>query len=249
MPIRLRCPQCSKEYQVADQYAGSQAKCKSCGATMSIPAAAAPPQAPVPTGGQNVYAQAPAGRNVYAQAAARGPLPPPLPVKRPASVTVIAILQIIFQSLALLGVLVGVAQLTGVWPQDEQTKMMYDDSLFRGWAIVSLPIGAIVATLWIVTCVGLLRMRPWARPTAIGLVVFGMVMQVAGMVMQIYIFKAGPLSELVKDSPHVVQLAMTMALVMVIVVAILGLGYGVLLLILLNRRVVVEAFRAAARRG
>ena len=216
---------------------------------MAIPAAAAPPQAPLPAGGQNVYAQPPAGQNIYAQAGARGAMPPPLPVKRPASVTVIAVLQIIFQSLALLGVLVGIAQLTGVWPQDEQAEMMYDDSLFRGWAIVSLPIGAIVATLWIVTCVGLLRMRSWARPTAIGLVVFGMVMQVVGAIMQIYIFKAGPLAELIEGSPQLVQLAMSMAFVVVIVGAVLGLGYGVLLLILLNRKVVVEAFRAAARRA
>jgi len=249
MAIQFRCPQCGKEYQVGDEYAGSQAKCRACGATMAVPSPAPPAQVQMPAVGQNVYAQPPAGQSIYAPAGAPGAAPPPLPVKRPASITVIAILQIIFQSLALIGVLVTTAQLIGAWPESEQSRMMWDDSVFRGWSMVSVPIGAIVGTLWIVTCVGLLRVRPWARSTAIGLVVVGMVMHVAGLIMQIYIFKAGPLAKLIEHSPRVVRLAMSMAFVMAIGATVLGVGYCVLLLILLKRKVVVDAFRAAARRA
>jgi len=249
MAIQFRCPQCGKEYQVGDEYAGSQAKCKACSATMVIPAAAAPAQPQGPAGDANVYAQPPAGRSAYAPPGVPGAGPPPLPLRRPASITVIAILQIIFQSLALIGVPITIAQLTGVWPGSQGSEMLWKDSVFRGWSVVSVAITAIVGTLWIITCVGLLRMRPWARPTAIGLVVFGMVMQVVGLIMQIYIFKGGPMADLVKDSPRVVQFAMSMAFVVAIGAAVLGVGYCVLLLILLRRRVVVEAFAAAARRA
>ena len=39
MPIRLRCPGCSKVYRLADDRAGKQAKCR-CGVVMKVPAGA-----------------------------------------------------------------------------------------------------------------------------------------------------------------------------------------------------------------
>ena len=37
MPISFQCPQCGKESQVADQFAGQTGKCSSCGSSITIP--------------------------------------------------------------------------------------------------------------------------------------------------------------------------------------------------------------------
>ena len=43
MPIPFQCPQCGKESQVADQYAGQTGKCSECGSSITIPSAPANP--------------------------------------------------------------------------------------------------------------------------------------------------------------------------------------------------------------
>ncbi|MCC9605856.1 prolyl oligopeptidase family serine peptidase [Blastopirellula sp. JC732] len=43
MSIQFNCPSCGKNYSVGEQLAGKQAKCKACGATMSIPLPAVAP--------------------------------------------------------------------------------------------------------------------------------------------------------------------------------------------------------------
>jgi dienelactone hydrolase len=43
MSISFECPQCGKAFSVGDEFAGKKAKCKQCGGTMIVPAAAAAP--------------------------------------------------------------------------------------------------------------------------------------------------------------------------------------------------------------
>jgi hypothetical protein len=253
MAIRFRCPQCNREYQVAEEFAGRQAKCKECGAVVTIPSAA---PAPAPPGAPSVPAQAPGGRSVPAQAAAEGVYaaahtpgaPPPFPVKRPASVTVIAILQIIFNSLALVGALFGVLQLAGLQLQTKESQIILEDSLQRTWTFIMLPIATIVAIFWIVVCVGLLRLRQWARSTALALAVVDIVLGVASIVMSIYIFQFGPLAKLAREQPELVRTAMSVGFVVGIFFAVAALAYYVVVLILLTRRKVADAFAAAGRR-
>src|SRR6184192_2244960 len=40
MPLSVECPECGARYNVPDKLAGKRAKCKKCGATIPIPAAA-----------------------------------------------------------------------------------------------------------------------------------------------------------------------------------------------------------------
>ncbi len=42
MPISYSCPQCGKQFSVADQYAGQTGPCAACGQTMTIPSAGLP---------------------------------------------------------------------------------------------------------------------------------------------------------------------------------------------------------------
>ena len=243
MTIRFRCPQCSTEYQVGVEYAGRQGKCKECGAVMTIPSAA---PAPAPPGAPSVAAQTAASQSVHAQAYTPG-APPPFPVKRPASVTVVAILQIIFNSLALVGALFAVLQLAGLWVKTRESQMIWQDSMQRTWTAVRLPIATIVAILWIVVSVGLLRLRRWSRSTALVLVVVDIVVAVAGVVMAVYIYQFGPLAELAREQPGLVRTAMSVGFAVGIFFAVLAVGYHVLVLILLTRRKVADAFEAAGR--
>lgn len=49
MPITFSCPQCGKQTNVADQYAGQTGPCQACGATITIPYPNKPAYAPPPT--------------------------------------------------------------------------------------------------------------------------------------------------------------------------------------------------------
>jgi hypothetical protein len=50
MPIALSCPACKSQYQIPDQFAGRQTKCRKCGASLQIPARAAAAPAPAEDG-------------------------------------------------------------------------------------------------------------------------------------------------------------------------------------------------------
>lgn len=54
MPIALSCPGCKSQYQIPDEFAGRQTKCRKCGANLQIPgsAAAPPPAPPAPEAGE-----------------------------------------------------------------------------------------------------------------------------------------------------------------------------------------------------
>ena len=42
MPLLTICQGCGKQYRVDDRYAGKKAKCKNCGASMTVPMPATP---------------------------------------------------------------------------------------------------------------------------------------------------------------------------------------------------------------
>jgi hypothetical protein len=51
MPIPAQCGQCGQRYQVPDQMAGKQAKCKKCGAIVVVPTPGSPPSMPAQSAG------------------------------------------------------------------------------------------------------------------------------------------------------------------------------------------------------
>lgn len=59
MPIEFRCQQCAKLLRVSDETAGKQAKCPSCGAVQTIPAAAPSPEMRSPPPAGNPFGAAP----------------------------------------------------------------------------------------------------------------------------------------------------------------------------------------------
>ncbi|PQO47326.1 prolyl oligopeptidase family serine peptidase [Blastopirellula marina] len=73
MTIRFQCPGCNKTYQVEDQLAGKQAKCKACGASMAIPSAASPPPEPEPADDLFEYGLK---ENPFPTESTSAPLPP-----------------------------------------------------------------------------------------------------------------------------------------------------------------------------
>lgn len=79
MPVAVQCPKCQLAYNLPDQMAGKQAKCK-CGQQLTIPAAATNVRAPAPTM-QHAPATAPATRQVPPT---YQPVPAQVNVPRPA---------------------------------------------------------------------------------------------------------------------------------------------------------------------
>ena len=73
--ISVKCPSCSKAYNVDDKFAGKKAKCKECGAVMSIPESA---PAPEPLADASALAELEA-------AAQQAPRAEPTPTRAPAT--------------------------------------------------------------------------------------------------------------------------------------------------------------------
>lgn len=70
--ITFACPSCQKHYQVKDEMAGKQGKCKQCGQMMKIPAVAAPASSgtpPLPSGVPSPAAPSPAAQSPATQSA------------------------------------------------------------------------------------------------------------------------------------------------------------------------------------
>src|SRR4051794_11643492 len=105
------------------------------------------------------------------------------PRNRPTSVLVLAILQIIFGSLGLLGSLCGVgmqlagggSMFGGQAPQgmpDIQALLRERVPHYEIVLLGGLILGLISGTVMIVSGVGLIRMRPWARVLTIGYAIY-----------------------------------------------------------------------------
>jgi len=108
--------------------------------------------------------------------------------KRPAAVTVMGILNIIFGSLGLLAILclgtcfgvVGAVDVERDMPGGiNPLKLMWSYPEIKNYFIVSGVIGLITGTILLVSGIGLLRMRNWARIASIGYAVFTILFQLA----------------------------------------------------------------------
>jgi len=110
------------------------------------------------------------------------PTPQTAAPQRPSTVTAIAILGIAFGAMALLYLPLNIFYMATGWKSAGPVgPAMWANDTFRIYMLVSTPLSALVSALYIVAGVGMLRMRAWAHKLAIGLIVFGMVSQLAGV--------------------------------------------------------------------
>jgi hypothetical protein len=167
--------------------------------------------------------------------------------ERPTAVTVIAILAILYGALLLVGLPFSIMQVAGGFrmpgPGGDATARMMAQPAMAAWSRASIGLSAITGVLWVVSGIGLLRLRRWARFLTMALVVIAVLIQIVGSAITVPVtmemmtsgsFAPGP-----APPPELMRAIITVALV---VVSVVMLGIAVLFLVLLTRRNVVYAF-------
>jgi hypothetical protein len=107
-------------------------------------------------------------------------------MQRPTAVTVFGVLNLAFGALAFFCSPVSLAILK--MPDDPRNPILHlahTSSYYRTWLIVACGIAMIGGIVQIAAGIGLLQLKPWARVTAIGYAIFGIVFGVFGQVVNL----------------------------------------------------------------
>lgn len=108
-------------------------------------------------------------------------------MKRPISVTVFGILNIVFGGLSVLGALINWVVMYRDGAEDNPVFAMIEASAFYStWMKLALILGVIASMVVIASGIGLLQMRQWARIAAVGYSLYSIFMLLAGSVMGWY---------------------------------------------------------------
>lgn len=165
---------------------------------------------------------------------------------RPASVTVLGVLNIVFGVLGLLGIVASaIVQYSGMVPALHEAHHFEHGGLIATWTNLMLLVGIAGGIGLTVSGIGLLRLRHWGRTLALIYVLLAVVSTVATSVMQ-SVLVIRPLladSEALAD-PEVS--ATLLGAIFGVVGSIIGLIYPLLLWYFLTRPRVVAAFDAAS---
>ena len=152
----------------------------------------------------------------------------------PTSVTVFAVLNIIFGALGLMGVLAAAA-FSGIGGEaNPVNEILESHAVLSVWNNVGMILG-VLASLVLLGCgIGMLQLKPWARKAAIGWAIYGIVAGVVGVVMNaLFMYPA-----LAEAEPALAS----MTAVMSGFGAVIGMVYPVLLWYFMTRPRNVEAF-------
>ena len=168
--------------------------------------------------------------------------------QRPTIVTVIGIVAIIFGAMGLLALPINILQMQGRWPGAEFTRPVFQNPPLATWMKASLVVSPVSCILWIVSGIGLLQLRSWARKLAIGLLIFGLVAQVATTVFIVPGVYSSVNWGMFLGGTQQVAMMKTIMVASMAMGTVIGTGIIVTLLILLTRPRVRYAFEPASER-
>ena len=90
-------------------------------------------------------------------------------MQRPTSVTVFAILNLVFAALGVFGLIGSLTLFTTVDAGNNPVvKIMQDNPGYKTWIMASIPLGLAACIVLLASGIGLLSLKPWARWLAIG---------------------------------------------------------------------------------
>lgn len=108
-------------------------------------------------------------------------------MKRPTSITVFGILNIVFGILGVFGLLITFA--SGMATSEEAFPFMDQNPVMEIWFNASNALGAVFTVVLIASGVGLLYMRPWARTASIVYAVYAILGSLVGVALTVtYVF-------------------------------------------------------------
>ena len=171
-------------------------------------------------------------------------------MKRPTSVTVFGILNIVF---AVFGVLATLGSLVLFLPQMANSnnpviKLIQDNPTYAAWMKFSIGLGVLVSLALLAAGIGLLKLKPWARMFSIGYAIYSLIMIPVSMVVNFFLLTRPMLEQ--AHQQHGPEAASAIgAAVGGMFGSCFGLIYPVLLLIFMLRANVKAAFIPAPPDG
>ncbi len=165
--------------------------------------------------------------------------------ERPTSVTVLAIINLVFAGFGCIALLFGLVFRLGLIPFPDTGQpnpaldLMENNAGFRLYSDVNLGLMFLATVVIVAASIGMFQLKPWARLATIGWGVFSIFMKVIGAVIQHFLMTVPMLEQTSGKPEHGVM----MIGAVVGFVVLLGLiVYYLAMMILLTRPAVVEAF-------
>lgn len=168
-------------------------------------------------------------------------------MERPTSVTVFGILNVVFAALGMFGILMS---LTIFSPEAENSKnpvirILHEHPGYMSWLKASSWLGLASCAVSIISGIGLLMLKPWARVLGIGYSIYAIVMSLVGLVLN-YIFVVGPLLQEAGQKSGPEAAGAIGGAIGGMIGGCLGVVYPVLLIYFMTRPKVMATFRSSA---
>lgn len=164
-------------------------------------------------------------------------------MQRPVPATVFGILNLLFGALGVLGLFGSAAMFslpdTGHNPV---LRLIKENPAYATWIKTSIGLGALSSIVLLISGIGLLFMKLWARMTAIGYSIFAMVLNLVGLVIN-YQFLLKPLLEDASQKSGPEAAGAVGGVIGVVFGGFFGMVYPIVLLIFMTRPRMVAAFR------
>jgi hypothetical protein len=151
---------------------------------------------------------------------------------RPTSVTVFGILNIVFGAIGILATPLEIIMMF------VRPRTMNLSEGVRVWLMLSSVIGLARVVLLIVTGIGLLKLKPWARVWTLGYGLFAICYNILGMIVNIIFMSTGGYGFSPDEMPGLI-----VGLIGGFCGGIVGLIYPILLVVFMRREDVIQAFK------
>jgi hypothetical protein len=168
-------------------------------------------------------------------------------MKRPASITVFGILNIVF---AVFGIITLMAMIFLFLPAASASKnpvvqLIHDNAAYAAWVKFSIALGLAATVAKLTAGIGLLQLKPWGRRLSIIYAIYAMVMVVVNGVVN-YFFVVRPLLEQAAAKQGTEHAAAVGGAIGGTFGSCFGLIYPILLLVFMLRPEVAAAFEPAS---
>lgn len=165
-------------------------------------------------------------------------------MKRPVSVLVFGIINIIFGVFGVLGfaghlvVKLELIPIPGV-KENPVMQLMAENPSYALYTEVLAILGFVAAILIIAASIGMFQLKPWARAVTIGWCTYSVLITILGAVVN-HVMVMQPMLAEVDDGP--VRVGILIGMVFALVFTVLFVGYYVLVMAMLSRAKVRDAF-------
>ena len=171
------------------------------------------------------------------------------PAERPKAVTVMAIIGIIYGAMGFLCSPLAVIPYVIKYPQPVPAiDAIKNDQVLFGWTMSSLAMGWLLSIVLLIGSIGALSLKQWARQMLIGWAITGMLLSIAGTVLQIAVVQPR-MQDAIGTQSSAEQTGAAIGRVVGLVLGIgLGVGVPAVMLFVMTRPNVKDAFARGLRR-